>query len=359
MSQNKNKRAVPKPVSQEKNETLFFARALEKFLERLSPRSRVIITERFGVFGDKMKTLEEIGRSHNITRERVRQVIGNTIKLLSREKGHPLFVEIATLIQTTLEGKSGIIRVDEFLDKLAPAGGQERGALLVFVKCLSIVSEGKETKGRDKIYTLESFSLAEWEKIKEAVREIFLAVGQTLDQDELFVRFAEKNTSVSRQKLFDFLSVAKDVRRNVFGKWGLVDWSDINPRGTREKVHLILKTKMKPLHFREIAALIDKHGLHGGKKNRSHPQTVHNELIKDKRFVLVGRGVYALSEWGYKRGTVREVLEDIFTRMKKPLSRKEALAEVLKVRQVKRSTIIINLNTFFERVGKDVYTIKK
>ena len=85
---------------------------------------------------------------------------------------------------------------------------------------------------------------------------------------------------------------------------------------------------------------------------------MHNELIKDKRFVLVGRGIYALSEWGYKRGTVKEVIMDILRISGKPMTREEVLAEVLKIRQVKKSTVIINLNTFFARIGKNAYTTK-
>lgn len=347
-------------VLQSKEETLFFVPALERFLLCLSPRSRAIVEARFGVRGDKIKTLEEIGRSYDITRERVRQIINNAIKLLSREKEQPLFVEIAERIQSTLEEKNGIMQAEEFLDKLAPQSEKERGSLLVFVQCLSSIIRGeKEMKDRVKIYALKDFSFAEWEKIKESAKEIFSEADQTLDKDRFFARFAEKNSGVNKQKLFDFLAVAKEIGRNVFGKWGLADWSEINPRGTREKVHLILKTTGKPLHFREIAMLIDKHGLQGGRKKQSHPQTVHNELIKDKRFVLVGRGVYALFAWGYKRGTVKEVLEEIFSRKKKPMSRDEVLVEILKVRQVKKSTVIINLNTFFERVGKDSYSAKK
>ena len=152
------------------------------------------------------------------------------------------------------------------------------------------------------------------------------------------------------------LSVAREIKQNVGGKGGLSGWSDIKPRGTREKAYLVLKTAGKPLHFREIAELIDTYGLQ--KKKHSHPQTVHNELIKDKRFVLVGRGIYALSDWGYKRGTVKEVITEILKSAGSPLSREEVLDRVLEIRQVKKSTVIINLNTFFARIGKNAYTVK-
>ena len=54
-----------------------------------------------------------------------------------------------------------------------------------------------------------------------------------------------------------------------------------------------------PMHFREATEAIAK--TFGKKVNDA---TCHNELIKDSRFVLVGRGLYALTEWGYKRHEV-------------------------------------------------------
>jgi DNA-directed RNA polymerase delta subunit len=148
------------------------------------------------------------------------------------------------------------------------------------------------------------------------------------------------------------------VQQNVFSKWGLYTWSDIKPRGTREKAYLVLKNKKKPMHFRQIATLIDEAGLHS-KHSQSHPQTVHNELIKDERFVLVGRGIYALKDWGYAPGTVKEVIHDILSKNGVPMKKQEIIEAVLKVRQVKTTTIAINLNTFFEKSASGLYSIKK
>lgn len=340
-------------------EVPLFLPALEQFLARLPVRSRDIIIARFGIADAPPKTLEEIGRTYQITRERVRQVIASTLGFLAQERKHPVLMKIALHIQSTLEEKSGIMRAQELLEALTPSGKKERGALWAFIECLSVVKEEKATKEHEKVYMLKNFPLARWKKVKDAAKAILEEAGQALDEESLFVRFKARESGVGKQELLNFLAVAKDVRQNVFGKWGLADWSDIKPRGTREKAHLVLKTVGKPLHFREIASLIDSYGLQRSKKRQSHPQTVHNELIKDKRFVLVGRGIYALSEWGYKKGTVREVLAEILARAEKPLSREEVLAEILKVRQVKKSTVIINLNTFFKRAGKNAYTVKK
>lgn len=333
-----------------------FSSTLRSVLERLPIRSRSIVEARFGISTGMPKTLEEIGRSYQITRERVRQVIGSALGFLSHEKAHASIGQVVDSIERVLREHAGVMRAEDLLEQLTFQSKKERGALLAFLEALSIVKEEKATKEYERLYRLKDFSLTHLSVIKEAAKKILTEAGDALEAKQLFARFKKIRPETSEQELFSLLSVTKEIKQNVFGKWGLSDWSDIKPRGTREKAHLVLKTVQKPLHFREIAMLIDQYGLQ--KKKQSHPQTVHNELIKDKRFVLVGRGIYALSEWGYKRGTVKEVITDILRMAGKPLSREEVLAGVLKVRQVKKSTVIINLNTFFARIGKNAYTIK-
>lgn len=350
-----SKKSPLSPRASEDEQGLF-SLTLQTLLERLPVRSRSIVEARFGIGTDMPKTLEEIGQSYQITRERVRQVIGSALSFLSEEKVHPSLGEVVDSIEMTLTEKHGVMRAEALLQKLALRSKKERGALLAFLEALSVVKEEKVTKEYEKMYRLKNFSLTHLKKVKETAKAILTESKDALEEKELYARFKKINSEVSEQELFDLLSVSREIKQNVFGKWGLSGWSDIKPRGTREKAHLVLKTAKKPLHFRDISELIDTYGLQ--KKKKSHPQTVHNELIKDKRFVLVGRGIYALSDWGYKRGTVKEVIADILRASSVPLSREEVLVEVLKVRQVKKSTVIINLNTFFARIKKNAYTIK-
>lgn len=334
-----------------------FSSTLSTLLAHLPERSKSIVEERFGIGTGTPKTLEEIGKTYQITRERVRQVIGGALGFLSHEKAHPSIGQVVDSIEQALNEKHGVMKADELLERLSLQNKKERGALLAFLEALSIVKEEKATKEYEKLYRLKDFSVSYLGEIKTAAKKILAESGDALEAAEFHARFKKARPEVTKQELFDLLSVSKEIKQNVFGKWGLASWSDIRPRGTREKAHLVLKTAKKPLHFREIAKLIDSYGLQ--KRSQSHPQTVHNELIKDKSFVLVGRGIYALSEWGYKRGTVKDVIADILSVAGKPLSREEVLAEVLKVRQVKKSTVVINLNTFFARTGKNAYTIKQ
>lgn len=349
-----SKKATPiKDASQGEE---IFATTLQILLERLPLRSRSIVEARFGIGTDMPKTLEEIGKSYQITRERVRQVIGSALGYLSEEKAHPSIGQVVDSIERALADNHGIMRAEDLLEKLSLRSNKERGALLAFLEALSIVKEEKMTKEYEKLYRLKDFSMARLKKVKESAKAILEEVKDALEEKDLYARFKKLHPDVSEEELFDLLSVSREIKQNVFGKWGLSGWSDIKPRGTREKAYLVLKTAGKPLHFREIAELIDTYGLQ--KKKHSHPQTVHNELIKDKRFVLVGRGIYALSDWGYKRGTVKEVITEILKLAEKPLTREEVLDRVLEIRQVKKSTVIINLNTFFARIGKNAYTVK-
>jgi len=353
------KKTTRKVNTSKKQEVISFASLLEQLFTSLPPRSRTIVAARFGLSSDDEKTLEEIGQLHKVTRERVRQIIISALGFLSQEQKNPLFLQVANHVSSVLEEKNGIVKTDVLLDILTSSNKKEKGALLVFMECLSFIKKNKSTDEYERVYVRDDFSFSHWKSKKDIAKNILEACDQALDTDTLYDHFSKKDTTLSKQELINFLSVAKEVKQNVFGKWGLAEWSDIKPRGTREKAYLVLKTTGNPLHFREIAALIDSYGLKSSKKDNSHPQTVHNELIKDNRFVLIGRGTYALSEWGYKKGTVKDVLAEILRNADKPLSREDVLIQILKVRQVKKSTVIINLNTYFHRAGKNLYSIKK
>lgn len=331
---------------------------LECLLERLPVRSREIVKLRFGVKDGKIRTLEEIGKQYGITRERVRQVVGSVLTLIASHKEYPEVIELTGRIQRMLEERSGIMKADHLIEKLAGKDKSEQGALAIFLESLPACGTEKEDESREEVCFLNGFLFSEWKEIHDTVVLLLEESKEALSLDDLYKRFSKKVEGFSKDRLLHFLLISKSIQQNVFGKWGLAQWSEIKPRGMREKAHLVLKTSARPLHFRDIAKLIDEYGLHGEKKKKSHPQTVHNELIKDQRFVLVGRGIYALSDWGYRKGTVRDVIEDILRSAGAPLSREEILERVLKIRQVKKSTIVINLNTYFARVGKNIYTFQ-
>ena len=138
--------------------------------------------------------------------------------------------------------------------------------------------------------------------------------------------------------------------------WGLAKWPTVNPKNIRDKIYVVLEEKREPMHFEEIAEAIK--GSDFRRKNVTI-QAIHNELIKDPRFVLIGRGIYALDSWGYKKGTVSETISDVLKQAKKPLSREQIVKRVLALRKVKETTILLNLQNkkLFKKVDKNSYTI--
>jgi DNA-directed RNA polymerase delta subunit len=109
------------------------------------------------------------------------------------------------------------------------------------------------------------------------------------------------------------------------------------------------------MHFNKIANSIKDSSF---KRRDVTTQAIHNELIKDKRFVLIGRGIYALEEWGYAKGTVADIIANVLTASKEPLHRDEIVKRVLKERHVKETTILLNLQSKpqFVRTAKATYT---
>jgi hypothetical protein len=158
-----------------------------------------------------------------------------------------------------------------------------------------------------------------------------------------------KNEEIAKR----WLSMSKTISKNPLGEWGKSNSQNIHTRGVKDYAFLVMRRHGSPMHFREVAEAIEKTF---GKK--THTATCHNELIKDDRFVLVGRGVYALKEWGYTAGVVREVIEQI---LKKdgPMTKDEIIEKVLKERYLKKNTILVNLMNpkYFKKDKNGLYSI--
>lgn len=346
-------------TSQKKKETAVFSfnGAAIELLAGISERSREIIRLRYGMGCGTPKTLEKIGNKFNITRERVRQIIQEVLKKTRVLKDNPLIFEAGEKIMFTIKEKNDIIEANALISACGKSDSSEMAAVRFFLEFLGDFKKEEIENELKKSYTLSDFDLEEWKKVKNIARNILESEKTPLAIDEFELRISHRmGGQLPSKKAFDWLEVSEEIKENNFKKWGLAKWEEISPKNTRDKVYLVLRETGKPLHFREIARLIDANKL--GKK-KTHPQTVHNELIKDKRFVLVGRGTYALSEWGYKRGTVKEVIEEILKSCPMPMRREEILEKILELRQVKKSTVMINLNNFFARTGKNKYTLRK
>ena len=152
------------------------------------------------------------------------------------------------------------------------------------------------------------------------------------------------------------------IESNWQGDYGLISWPEINPRRLRDKIYLVFKEEEKPVHFSQVTDMVNqlREKINSPSFERvALRQTVHNELIRDDRFVLVGRGTYALREWGYQPGTVKEVIASVLKQNGKPLSKEEILDKVLKQRVVRKATILLNLSREkeFEKLENGYYRL--
>ncbi len=137
----------------------------------------------------------------------------------------------------------------------------------------------------------------------------------------------------------------------------MIEWPEIRPKVVRDKAYLVLRKQEEPVHFQDIARLISELGVDS---KPMHTQTVHNELIKDNRFILVGRGIYGLKEHGYEGGTVKNVIERILQEQG-PLTSDEVVELVGQRKILKRNTILLNLQSrkHFRRLDDGRYHIRE
>lgn len=337
-------------------DNLFFQEVVNSITQDINERAVAMIADRFGFGKRSRKTLGQIGENYGITRERVRQIIKEAInKVKQRTIDDELFREAQDKVKFTVKEKYGIISKEDLIKILADKDEEEN-----FISFVLHCSEGVDLiEGRDdinEVITEKNFNFKKWKVVRDKAKMVLTKNDKALDGDTFFREFSKEHPDLEKEAFFSFLSVSSEIKKGVFEKWGIAHWQEINPKGVREKAHLVIKENKKPLHFREVAKLIDQFKL---SKKKTHPQTVHNELIKDEKFVLVGRGTYALREWGYQRGTVRDVIENILVSSKIPLHQDKIIEKVLALRDVKKTTIIINLNNFFQKIDKQKYSFKK
>lgn len=333
----------------------------DAILQALDARSKDIITRRYGLKSNVSETLESIGKEYGITRERVRQIEANAKKSLSSLEEtlrpvHELFIRIFTMYGGAL--------TEEHIVEIAQqeSSSQVTSHMLHFhldiYPHMRYVGESELfaphwqlddlTKSHANEIVAHAVELLKKEKHPQPLARLM---------SDIQSKFSDPTEQPSKEHIIAALTASKHVSRTAFGDWGLSGWSETSPRGVGDKSYSVLRRHGKPAHFREITNMINETKFDHKVAN---PQTVHNELIKDKRFVLVGRGLYGLKEWGFMSGTVADVLESILKKAEQPLTKEELVTKVLKQRIVKKNTILLSLqnNQRFVKTGENRYTLK-
>jgi hypothetical protein len=329
---------------------------VKRLIAEVPERAREVLVYRFGLgTSADRETLEAIGERWGITRERVRQIESAGIDSI---RNSTAFAEAAASFDELAEhikSLGGIVPEDTLLESLASDEKSSNRYRFLLVVGSAFFRE-RET---DEFYARWHVDQKTAKKVHEALTGLYASLSDTevLSEGEILDKFLEELREVNdayknEEVLKRWLTISKNISSNPLSEWGKAASPAIRTKGIRDYAYLVIKRAGTPMHFSDVAKTISSLFA-----KEAHVATTHNELIKDNRFVLVGRGLYALAEWGYQPGVVRDVIKEVIG--KKSLSREEVIEQVKKVRYVKDNTILVNLNDprYFKRNKNGTYSV--
>ncbi|MBN1325403.1 hypothetical protein JW977_00265 [Candidatus Falkowbacteria bacterium] len=349
--------------------TISYAELVNSLLGNLPEREREVLQKRNALADSNVSTLEQIGEDYNITRERVRQIEKEGLRKLLNldyEKAKLPISDLQSQIEEYLKTHGGIMAENHLREKLLIERQAEEEKALNFLLGYILGSKFNRINDHDEfhvIWHLEGVDLKTALEIANALKGIITSQESPMHFEDLYEQFQSHNlyekvdkTPGDNQAIIEaLLKATRDINKNILNQWGLAHWNTIKPKRMTDKAYLIMLREGKPLHFTEVSDLINQANFD---HKKACPATVHNELILDDKYVLVGRGIYALRDWGYQEGTVADIIEKIL-KEKGPMTKKELMDEVLKQRMVQKTTVTLALmnKDRFNRQKDGLYSI--
>ena len=328
----------------------------KRILSNLAPRAYEVVVNRFGITTDgERKTLEAIGQKYGITRERVRQIENGALILIRKSEAFKSEKAVFEEIKKLIHSMGAIVSEHEFLNHISK-DKITQNHIHLYLTLSDDFTKHKEDVNFKTRWSVDSDISAQ---VHKSLKNLFenLSNDELVSEGELITRFLEEVKELSEQYKNEeiakrWLLISKTLKKNPLGEWGKSTSSSIKTRGVKDYAFLMMRKHGSPMHFREVAkAVADTF------EKKCHTATCHNELIKDPRFVLVGRGIYALSEWGYKSGVVRDVIKELLKK-NGPMSKDDIVDQVMKERYLKKNTILVNLQNvkYFKKNKAGLYT---
>ncbi len=329
----------------------------KRILSDLSPREHDVITSRFGLTKEtERKTLEAIGKKYGITRERVRQIESAALNFIRKSESFKNEKDVFEELKKLMNSLGAIISEHDFINHLSKDKLVQNNINFY----LTLGDDFIKHKEDSHFKTRWSVNSDVSEVVHNSLKKLYENISdeELILESDLIDRFLDQVKDLSEEYKNEeivrrWLSMSKKLSKNPLGEWGKATSSNIKTRGVKDYAYLMMRKHGSPMHFREVAKAVadtfDK---------KCHVATCHNELIKDPRFVLVGRGIYALSEWGYKRGVVRDVIKELIKK-NGPMSKDDIIRQVMKERYLKKNTILVNLQNFkyFKKNKNGLYTL--
>lgn len=328
----------------------------KKLLKDLRERDRHVLESRFGLKEEGKRTLESIGQEYDITRERVRQIQDAALKAIRKSENYDDAKEIFQEIENAIHDLGGIVSEEHLLDNVSDDKVMQNHIHFHLV----VGDNFKKHKEDSKFKNRWSVNGKLADKVHDALERLHghVTEEELLSEEHMVLKFLDRLDGVEDGLVTDeiaqqFLMLSKLISKNPLGDWGLTESQNISVRGIRDYAYLIMKKNGSPMHFREVADAITQTF-----DKKAHAATTHNELIKDDRFVLVGRGMYGLKSWGYRAGVVKDVIRDLIHE-RGPMTKDEIIESVLKERYLKENTILVNLSNkdYFKKNDEGKYIL--
>ncbi|CAN5157552.1 hypothetical protein BH11PAT3_BH11PAT3_2000 [soil metagenome] len=329
----------------------------KKLLSLLTKRGKDVIESRYGLGSKAIKmTLDAIGKKYGITRERVRQIENHSLIAIRKSKEYKDSQDTFTELKELIMSLGGIVAEKDLLKHLSKDPAMQNHLNFILVVGDEFKREKEDAEFKHRWHVDPEMA----KKIQGAIRKLYskLSDDELVLEGDLINNFLEEVKDINEkykneEVIKRWLAISHKIDKNPLGEWGKSTSPNVNAKGMRDYAFLVIRKHGSPIHFKEVAKAISQYF-----DKKAHVATTHNELIKDPRFVLVGRGLYALAEWGYMSGVVKDVIRKIIEK-DGPLSKEKIIEKVLKERYVKENTIMVNLqNTkFFKKDKEGKYSI--
>jgi hypothetical protein len=330
---------------------------VKRLLSSLPDRAHEVMIYRYGLGKDsKRMTLDAIGKKYSITRERVRQIENYALTNIRKSEEYKKEKVVFTEVEGLLHSLGGIVVEDDFLGSFSKDASLQNHMHFLLVVGDTFKKRKEDEEFRHRWHVDEQLA----KSIEGALRTLYSNMGnqELLPESEMIKRFLAHLEDVSehyknQEVMKRWLGISKHIGKNALGDWGVSDSSNIKTKGMRDYAFLVIRKHGSPIHFRDVAKQITQMF-----NKKAHVATTHNELIKDSRFVLVGRGLYALAEWGYAPGIVRDVIRQVIEK-NGPMTKDEIVEKVLRERYVKENTIAVNLQNprHFKKSKEGKYSV--
>jgi len=323
---------------------------VKSLLGSIQDRYREVVDLRYGLSKPETATLAAIGSKYGVTRERIRQLEAAALQELQKAQAQGDFAQFIKTVVANLKSIGGVRKEADLISDIKNLTKDEVKDSSIFANQVSFLLT---ISGQVLCYNEDKDFNAFWytgeDDIKKAKDFIAKIVKQLKNQKQAPSDYLSDLVSAN------YVSVSKKFGVNSYGDFGLTEWAHIAPENARDWAYLVLSKAQKPMHFIDIAAVVNK-----SRNKNSNPQTIHNELIKDENFVLVGKGTYALKEHGYIPGVARDVIARLLKKHG-PLKSDDVIDLVNKERLFKKNTVLINLQNkiFFKRTDDGRYVVRE